>query len=519
MSVEQLLHDANLLSVPVMIVSADGLIVAVNDAAQTRLRLDSAQLCGRHLGQIAGDQQDKIGEYLRKCASSAAFLPGMLRLTDKDGAQIACRCEGAVIEPAREGVPARILLRMRAREEALDRFRALNQKIEELNQEIGKRRQVEAALIESDRRKDEFLATLAHELRNPLAPISNALDLLRRSNGSADLAAQARSLMERQVRQLVRLIDDLLEISRITRGKVQLRKERVELATIIQNAIETASPLIERYQHSLTTTLQGAPVYLEADPARLAQVFSNLLDNAAKYTERGGQIRLSVERQGNEVVVSVRDNGIGIPAEHLPQVFEMFSQVNPALERTQGGLGIGLALVKRLVELHGGTVEAHSGGIGRGSEFVVKLPVVEQRAAVSEKHPIYEPRADTVQRRVLLVDDTRDAAYSMAMLLQLIGHEVEIAYDGMGALEAAAVFRPDAMLLDIGLPKMNGYEVARAIRQQPWGKQLMLVAITGWGQEEDKRRALEAGCNYHLTKPVDPDKLEKLLSEMPSTNR
>jgi signal transduction histidine kinase len=515
LSVEQLLQDADLLSVPVMIVSADGAVLAVSQAAQNRLGLIAADVIGRQLAQIAGDQRGYVAEYLRACARSGAFLPGSIQLPNPEGVPIACRCEGAVVQPAQDQVPARILLRLHPREDAPDRFHALNQKIEELNREIGRRRAVEAALRETDRRKDEFLATLAHELRNPLAPISNALDLLRRTNGNSELAQRARDMMERQVRLMVRLIDDLLEISRVTRGKLELRKERVEIAAVIQNAIESASPAIERRRHTLITTFGGAPIYLEADPARLPQVFANLLDNAAKYTETGGRIHLSVERQGAEVVVTVRDNGIGIPAHHLPRIFEMFSQVNPALERTQGGLGIGLALVKGLVELHEGAVEARSGGPGMGSEFVVRLPAADQRPDAIQKTAASDRHGGAPKRRVLIVDDNRDAATSLAMILELMGHEVETAHDGAAALEAAAAFRPDVILLDIGLPKLNGYEVARAIRRQTWGEQLILIAVTGWGQEEDKRRALQAGCNYHLTKPIDPDGLEALLANSP----
>jgi signal transduction histidine kinase/ActR/RegA family two-component response regulator len=513
LSVEQLLQDADLLSVPVMIVSAEGAIVAVSRAAQNRLGLVAAEVTGRRLAQLTGDDRAYLAQYLRACARSGAFLPGSIRLPGRQGVPIACRCEGAVVQPSHGEVPALILLRLHPPEDTPDRFHALNQKIDELNREVLRRREVEAALRETDRRKDEFLATLAHELRNPLAPISNALELLGRANGNSEMTEQARGMMERQVRLLVRLIDDLLEISRITRGKVELRQERVEIATVVQNAIETASPAIERRHHALTTTFQGTPIYLQADPARLAQVFANLLDNAAKYTDPGGQIHLSVRRQGSEVFISVRDTGIGIPAQYLPRLFEMFSQVNPALERTQGGLGIGLALARRLVELHGGAIEARSAGAGMGSEFVVTLPLPDRGRGVIEMTDAPEQSGGTApKRRVLIVDDNRDAAASMAMILELMGHEVETAHDGLAALEAAAAFRPDVMLLDIGLPKLNGYEVARSLRQQPWGEQVILIAVTGWGQEEDKRRALEAGCNYHLTKPIDPDGLEKLLA-------
>jgi CheY-like chemotaxis protein len=354
---------------------------------------------------------------------------------------------------------------------------------------------------------------LAHELRNPLAPLRNAVELLRRADGDAALMEKARSMMERQVGQMVRLVDDLLDISRISRGKIQLRKERVELAAVVRSAVEAARPLVEAQAHELTVTLPPQPIYLDADPTRLAQVFSNLLTNAAKYTEKGGHVWLTAERQGGEVVASVRDTGIGIAADYLPHVFEMFSQAAPALERSQGGLGVGLALVRGLVELHGGTIEARSSGPGLGSEFIVRLPVVERLFQAAQ-----EPSGDGQERRavpkcrILVVDDNRDATDSLAVMLRLAGHDTHTAYDGLEGLQAAAAFRPDVVLLDIGLPKMSGYEAARRIREQPWGKGMALIAVTGWGQDEDRRRALEAGFDHHLTKPVEASALEKLLA-------
>jgi PAS domain S-box-containing protein len=380
-------------------------------------------------------------------------------------------------------------------------------------EDITEKKRAEEALREADRRKDEFLATLAHELRNPLAPLRNAVELLRRAGGDAALMEKARSMMERQLVQMVRLIDDLLDISRITRGKLQLRIERVDLAAVVRSAVEAARPLINAQAHELTAALPPDPIYLDADPIRLAQVFSNLLTNSAKYTEKGGHIWLTAERLGGEVVVSVRDTGIGIAAEHLAHIFEMFSQVSPALERSQGGLGIGLALVRGLVGLHGGTVEGRSAGPGRGSEFIVRLPAADTPAQARQ-----EPREDGEKSRagpkcrILVADDLPDSVDSLAVVLRLAGHDVRTAHDGLEAVQAAATFRPDVVLLDIGMPRMNGYEAARSIREQPWGTGMALIALTGWGQEEDKRRALEAGFDHHLTKPVDPAALEKLLA-------
>jgi PAS domain S-box-containing protein len=377
----------------------------------------------------------------------------------------------------------------------------------------AKLRDMVTQLGDADRRKDEFLATLAHELRNPLAPLRNAVELMRRSEGDAIVMEQARSMLGRQLDQVVRLVDDLLDMSRISRGKVQVRKQRVELAAVIRSAVETVRPLIDSQAHELTITVPPQAIQLDADPTRLAQVISNLLNNAAKYTEKGGHIWLTVEQQGNEVTLSVRDTGIGIAAEHLRHIFEMFSQVAPALERSHGGLGIGLSLVRGLVELHGGTVEARSAGIGMGSEFIVRLPVANVPLAREPEAPPSRTTATSAQkRRILVVDDNRDAADSLALMLKVVGHETRTAYDGLEATQAAAAILPEVILLDIGLPKMNGYEVAKHIRQQSWGSGIALIALTGWGQEEDKRRAFEAGFDHHLTKPVQAVALEKLLA-------
>jgi signal transduction histidine kinase/ActR/RegA family two-component response regulator len=378
-------------------------------------------------------------------------------------------------------------------------------------------KRAEAVLQETDRRKDEFLAILAHELRNPLAPLRNALHVLRLASPNPETLEHTRGIMERQVQQMVHLIDDLLDISRITRGKVELRKERVELAAAIQDALEACRPLIEAAGHDLAVSLPPEPIVLDADPTRLAQVFSNLLNNAAKYTPRGGSIRLTAERQGDEVVVKIRDTGIGIPADMLPRVFEMFTQVDRSLERSQGGLGIGLSLVRGLIELHGGSVEARSEGPGRGSELLVRLPV---HAPVRAAHAAAggSRQAAAPRRRILVVDDNRDAADSLALLLTLQGSEVRTAYDGLEAIDAAAAFDPDVVLSDLGMPRMSGYEAAQKIREQCSGR-VVLVAMTGWGQEEDKRRSSEAGFDFHLVKPVALDALEQLLASLENPDR
>jgi PAS domain S-box-containing protein len=384
-----------------------------------------------------------------------------------------------------------------------------------LKDHVVRQREAQEALREADRRKDEFLATLAHELRNPLAPIRNAVEIMRLKDTPGSALARPREIIERQLRQLTRLVDDLLEASRITQGKVQLRRERIDVADAVHEAVEGARPTIEACAHALTVTLPEAMLAVNADPTRLTQVILNLLNNAAKYTPRGGHIWLTVAREGGEAVISVRDTGIGIEAAHLPNIFNMFSQVTPALDRAQGGLGIGLALVRGLTELHGGRVEAHSAGLDKGSEFVVRLPAIPVgyetlgNTGTSARTP---PAA--AARRILVVDDNRDAAETLGDLLRHLGHEVHMAHDGLEAVQAAAAFRPSVILLDIGLPKMNGFDAARHIRKQAGGAEVTLIALSGWGQEDDKRRAAEAGFDCHLTKPVDLVHLEGALARV-----
>ncbi len=369
----------------------------------------------------------------------------------------------------------------------------------------------ENALLEAARREDQFLATLAHELRNPLAPIRNALRVLRLTKDEGDAASVARlhDMLDRQVNHLVRLVDDLMDVSRITRDHFELRREAVEFATIIDAAVESAKPAMEVAKHQLTVTAPDEPLMLDADPVRLTQVLTNLLNNAATYTEAGGEIWLAARREGSDLVVSVRDTGVGIPSDMLPRVFESFTQLDGSYSRKPSGLGIGLMLVKRLVEMHGGRVEAHSEGLGRGSEFIVRLPlapVAQAPNARSANVPVVLAR-----RRILVVDDNRDAAASVAMLLQLYGAEVVVAHDGMTALDAVQTSRPSVVLLDIGLPGMDGYELARRARQLD-GDDLTIIALTGWGQEKDRRLSKAAGIDYHLIKPVDCEALVALLT-------
>jgi PAS domain S-box-containing protein len=374
-------------------------------------------------------------------------------------------------------------------------------------------RKLAADLSEADRRKDEFLATLAHELRNPLAPLCNMLEVLKRAGGDGAMLQTARDTIERQLGQLVRLVDDLLDLNRITHNRLELRPSQVELASVIRQAVEACRPLADSAGHELRITLPAEPIYLHADAARLAQVFGNLLNNSCKYTSPGGKIWVTAERLGSEVVVAFKDTGTGIPPDKLDNIFDMFTQVDRSLEGSRGGLGIGLTLVKRLVRMHGGSIEARSPGEGQGSEFVVRLPILigTLKAVTPGPTAAQEPPQT---RRILVVDDNRDSAESLAMVLTIMGNETHMAHDGVAAVEAIEKHRPEVVLLDIGLPKLSGHDVCRRVREQSWGKDIVIIALTGWGQEEDRRKSREAGFDGHLVKPVDHAALLELLSSL-----
>jgi PAS domain S-box-containing protein len=374
--------------------------------------------------------------------------------------------------------------------------------------------QAEEALRDADRRKDEFLATLAHELRNPLAPISNAVQLMRRPDGRRQ-SDRVVEMVGRQVRQIVRLVDDLMEVSRITRGKIDLKLERLPFAEIVHSAVETSQPGIERAGHQLLVALPDDPLVVDGDRVRLTQVFANLLNNSAKYTDAGGRIWFDVRREGDALVASVRDTGIGIPAAELPRVFDMFAQAHRAVGRGQGGLGIGLTMVHSLVEMHHGTVEAHSAGSGQGSEFVVRLPLAAPDASDLPALPSGQalPTAPLDGQRILVVDDNRDAADTLGMLLESDGAEVRVVYDGRSALAVADAFLPTSVLLDLGMPGMDGYEVARRLRQEERFATVNIVALTGWGQDADRRQTRNRGFSHHLTKPVGLEELHAILGK------
>ena len=395
--------------------------------------------------------------------------------------------------------------------------------------DITERKKAAEALLEADRHKNEFLAMLAHELRNPLAPILVSIEILRRAkhpDGTENLNVSPRvdhalDVLQRQVGQMVRLVDDLLDASRISRGKIDLRRERVEVASVVHNAVEASRPLCERLNHDLTVTLPSDSVFLDADPARLSQIVGNLLNNGCKFMNPGGRIWLTVEREEEpddaelvpQVVIRVRDTGVGIAPDRLEGIFDMFTQVDTSLERSMAGLGIGLTLVRTLVEMHGGTVQASSPGIGHGSEFVVRLPIAVEAATGTPVSADVEPTLTPL--RILIVDDNRDSADMLATLLKFAGHETHTAHDGMAAVKAATRLDLDVILLDIGLPILNGYQAARRIRARNSDKSRpVLVALTGWGQDEDRRRSQEAGFDAHIVKPVDDIRLRKLLAEL-----
>lgn len=382
--------------------------------------------------------------------------------------------------------------------------------------DISERKAAEQALLEADRRKDEFLATLAHELRNPLAPMRNALGILDHEASDTASLELARQVMRRQLEQMVRLIDDLLDLGRISGGRIELRKERIDLVVAIQNAIETSRPLLDEFKHEFRVAYPESPVFVEGDRARLSQVFSNLLNNAARYTPQQGRVVLSIEKAEDHAVISINDNGVGIPEEMLERIFDMFTQVDRSLQGSRDGLGIGLTLVKRLVHKHGGTVTAQSDGRGRGSRFVVRLPLAKSQVTETSLNQSRTKLKDSKSRRILVVDDNIDSATSLAMMLKIMGHESFVAHDGVEAVEKALAIKPNLILMDVGMPKMNGYDATRLIRTSLPSEVVHIAALTGWGQDDDRRQSAEAGCDSHLVKPVKLDDLKSLLANLPS---
>ncbi|MFL6292336.1 MAG: response regulator [Thermoanaerobaculia bacterium] len=483
--------------------SSDWRFVFVNQMYAARLGLTPDQVMGRGVVEVLGDE---VAEAIRPYVESVL-----------SGVPVEYETEVAYPGAGPRYLHCAYTPEVDAKGRVIGWVAAITDLTERHRLEEDLRRS-EESLKEADRRKDEFLATLAHELRNPLAPIRNAVQILR-VQGPEDPGLQwAREVIDRQVQQLTRLVDDLLDVSRITRGRIELRKERVDLAAVLERALETSRPAVEAARHRLTVAFPEGPVWVAVDLTRMAQVLSNLINNAAKYTRPGGHIEVSasvVDGQAAIAAIEVRDDGLGIAPEMLSRIFDLFAQVDTSLERAQGGLGIGLTIARNLVEMHGGSMQAASAGLGRGSAFTVRLPL----ACEEDARPAAE--ADRGQEagekagaglRILVVDDNQDSADSLAVWLRLKGHEVRAAYDGPEALAAAREQRPDLVLLDIGMPGMSGYEVARRLRAHPDTRQTRLVAMTGWGQEEDRRQSREAGFDQHLVKPLEPRVLEELLA-------
>jgi PAS domain S-box-containing protein len=486
----------------ILFLDSHGQVANWNAGAERIFGYAEAEIVGQHFSRFFTPEDVHQGQPQKelKTAAETGRANDDRWMVGKDGARLWCNGVTTALrdEEGRLRGFAKVL-RDRTGWKRLEE--ALHQRVEELAQEA--------------RQKDDFLAVLAHELRNPLAPVRNALQVIRLGSHDPALVEQMRAMAERQVGHMTRLVDDLLDLSRISRGLIRLLKEPVDVAQPVQQAVEGVQPLVRERSLTLSVSLPAEPCYVEADPTRLQQVVGNLLSNAAKYTDPGGTILLTAWQEGGEVVVRVQDTGIGIAADMLPHIFNLFVQAERRLDRSQGGLGIGLTLVRRLVEMHGGSVIAHSEGAGKGSEFVVRLPALpEDRKGelLRKQGDDQQPVAPTARRRILVVDDNLDAAESLAVLLRLEGHEVRVAPDGSGALAAAQAEPPEMVVLDLGLPGMDGFEVARRLRGQPGSDDVLLVALTGWAQEEDRRRCHEAGFDGHLPKPVEWDALRQFLA-------
>jgi PAS domain S-box-containing protein len=502
---EQLLTDFfENASVGLHWVGPDGTILRANQTELNLLGYSRDEYVGRHIAEFHADKP-VIDDILQRLSRGECLEAYEARLRCKDGSIKYVLVSSNVLWEDGKFIHTRSFTR-----DITDR------KLAEmaLREEIDKRERAEAALRETDRRKDEFLATLAHELRNPLAPIRQAALISQAPNATEAQKRWSQAVINRQVQHMSLLLDDLLDISRITRGVLELRLEPTELTDVIDAAVETARPLIDAKHHLLKVDRPAHPLRFMADPLRLAQVLSNLLTNAAKYTDAGGEILLRAEATADAIIIGVKDNGIGIPAAALGNVFEMFAQLKSAQDRSEGGLGIGLALSKGLVDLHGGTIQVMSDGPGHGSEFIVRLP---RKAVPGPSSEVAESqfRSRSVSRRVLIADDNRDAAETLGVLLRMEGHEVLAVHDGRAAAEAFSTFRPEVALLDIGMPGISGYEVARFVREGHRSRPVTLIAITGWGKQSDKARALAAGFDHHLTKPIDAQALMTLLRQLP----
>ena len=481
-------------------VGPDGTVLRVNQTELNLLGYTREEYVGHHISKFHADAT-VIDDILKRLSCGECLQGYEARLRCRDGSIKHVLISSNVLWEDGKFIHTRCF----TRDVTLQKQAEMA-----LREEIGTRQRAEASLREADRRKDEFLATLAHELRNPLAPIRQAALIAQAPEATASQKRWSHEVISRQVQNMSLLLDDLLDVSRVTRGTLELRLQATDLAAVVEAAVETARPIIAAKGHQLEIEVPGESVVLEADPLRLAQVLSNLLTNAAKYTDPGGGICLRASSEAEQVTISISDNGVGLAPEALSNIFGMFSQVQASRARSEGGLGIGLALAKGLVTLHGGVIEAHSDGVGKGSEFIVRLP----RRTIPDSRrpePVRLDRVRTRSRRVLIADDNRDAAESLALLLRLEGHEVTVAHNGREALGAFNTVLPEVAVLDIGMPELDGYEVSRQLRQHSFGRAVMLIAVTGWGQEADKSRALAAGFNHHFTKPIQPEELLLLL--------
>jgi PAS domain S-box-containing protein len=514
-------YDALVESAPDAIVNvdSDAIIRLVNPAATKQFGYRAEELIGQQATVLfeAASAWDDIWQSISSGKASVRPVEVVVRLKDgrlryfevsaarwQDGIRTFTT---AILRDVHERRDAEAALRESERSS-----RANARSLSELNEAL---KQSSNALNAMDRRKDEFLATLAHELRNPLAPLRNGLQLLKLAKDDSALVERTRQMMDGQLEQMVRLIDDLLDVSRINNDMIELNKELTSLDRVVRQAVETSAPLIDAQQHKLSIDIPAEEVLLDADVTRLTQVFANLLNNAAKYTPKSGHIAIKAAHTADSVTIRVTDDGIGIPKEMLSKIFDMFMQVDHSSDRSAGGLGIGLSLVKRLVAMHDGTVEAHSNGPRAGSEFVVRLPLAN-RPPASEPMAAKEDdvQAQPAPRRILVADDNEDSASSLALILRMLGHETKTANDGVQALEVAETFLPDVALLDIGMPKLDGYETARRMRQMPHGGKMLLIALTGWGQDEDRRRSVDAGFDAHIVKPVNVAEVQGLLARM-----
>ncbi len=468
---------------PILVLDTNGVIASANTALAAQLGLIRGELEGRQISAMLEETSERSAEYFRSCARSSEMVPGSLTLRPQNGPPVAYNSYGVAYRPT-SAAPPLVLVRL-----------------------IPKR-------DKEDGHKDEFLATLAHELRNPLAPIRNSMQIMQASEGDVAMTSAARVIVERQLKHLSRLIDDLLDISRITQGKIELHKEPVELSQVIQMALESCRPQLEGKQHPLQIELASQGLSLVADPTRLAQAFGNLLSNASKFSATGSPIRIEATVDGDETVVRIIDRGIGIPVDKLERIFNLFEQVDRTGHGTHDGLGIGLTVVRRIAELHGGSAVAFSEGNQRGSQFTVRLPRASAAQGTIAIKPLESLASPERRLRILVADDNRDAAQTLAMLLRLDGHDVRAVHDGAEALTIGDAFRPQLLLLDIGMPVLDGYEAARQVRERPWGKSAYLVALTGWGQESDRLRAMAAGFQHHLVKPTEPDALRAVIDRI-----